>query len=65
MILTQAKIKGPPGKDGPFNKLNLFPVIRLFSYEHVVCFDLLDPSCLQEGEEERYYDEGYGDDDYA
>ena len=65
MILTQAKIKGPPDKDGPFNKLNLFPVIRLFSYQHVVCFDLLDPSCLQESEEERYYDEGYGDDDYT
>ena len=54
MILTQAKIKGPPIMDGSFNKLNLFPVIRLFSYEHVVCFDLLDPSCLQEREEERY-----------
>ena len=26
-------------------KLNLFPVIRLllFSYQHVVCFDLSDP----------------------
>ena len=84
MILTQAKIKGPPGKDGPFNKLNLFPIAHLrsawlssapqsptkpdqvlFCYQHVICFDLFDPSCLQESEEERYYDEGYGDDGYT
>ena len=52
--------------DGSRNKLNLFPITqRLFSYEHVVCFDLLDPSCLQECENEGYYAEADTDDDYT
>ena len=34
---------------------------QLFSYEHVVCFDLLDPSRLQESKYEGYYSQADAD----
>lgn len=36
------------------NSIYSLLLVILFSYKHVVCFDLPDPSCLQKCKQERY-----------
>ncbi len=47
------------------NSIYSLLLVILFSYKHVVCFDLSDPSCLHKREEEGYYSESCTDSDYT
>ena len=46
--------RGPPRRTAPVQTQSIPYYYQLFGYEHVVCFDLLDPSCLQKSKYEGY-----------